>query len=701
MLPVGHILNQRYRVERLLGHGGMASVYIVSHVNLEKKRFALKMIESTHANSGAILERFRREAAILSEFDHPHIVNVVDWDVYEGQHPYLVMELLDGTDLAHFIQSHSPVHPSMALPMFLQIAEALGAAHAKGIVHRDLKPANIFVCKNGPFTNYVKVLDFGIAKVLTQPGVHGQTKNAVLLGTPEYMAPEQAMGKNSEVDARTDQFALAAILYELLSGRPAFYEPGEALLLTLQRVVLHHPPPLADRGLNDVVMRALSKDPAHRFPTLRAFVEATGVEDMSGAFMVLRERGKRTQATRITEELPPPQSVVVLTDAKNEQHAAMAELPASAAAAALDPSIIPSSVVAAADPGSLVTVPTGNVVLAPVGGRVAAPDAPTPTVAPKSTANPTLPVSIESIILTEDAAVATNNHGASSPAADLPAARAPVSRDSQGELHPRPRRLRQFAQLSLVSISIIGLVALALLNMLRQRQPPGRSVTQYDRATAPPVQAAASIREAPHSTASPQDASPVQPSRPVEPAAARQYDAGAANATELRSSVADASAAMPPPIKGATEVPSSPTDGALDQPTGPSHGEAQPTDTNRPVPNAPTVRQPPPAVPLRGSIYVVVDHIGDPQQTAIRECFMSDRNGPLREGLAQQGAKVRIGLFGSFMIYIDDHARLKRYEEDEDLAKLVGCLRAIPPPLRRDPKEKPLEVEVRFLFGGR
>ena len=137
MLPVGHILNQRYRVERLLGHGGMASVYIVSHVNLEKKRFALKMIESTHANSGAILERFRREAAILSEFDHPHIVNVVDWDVYEGQHPYLVMELLDGTDLAHFIQSHSPVHPSMALPMFLQIAEALGAAHAKGIVHRD------------------------------------------------------------------------------------------------------------------------------------------------------------------------------------------------------------------------------------------------------------------------------------------------------------------------------------------------------------------------------------------------------------------------------------------------------------------------------------------------------------------------------------------------------------------------------------
>ena len=487
----------------------------------------------------------------------------------------------------------------------------------------------------------------------------------------------------------------------LWSGVRVHHEVDPARIGRRQRVVLHHPPPLADRGLNDVVMRALSKDPAHRFPTLRAFVEATGVEDMSGAFMVLRERGKRTQATRITEELPPPQSVVVLTDAKNEQHAAMAELPASAAAAALDPSIIPSSVVAAADPGSLVTVPTGNVVLAPVGGRVAAPDAPTPTVAPKSTANPTLPVSIESIILTEDAAVATNNHGASSPAADLPAARAPVSRDSQGELHPRPRRLRQFAQLSLVSISIIGLVALALLNMLRQRQPPGRSVTQYDRATAPPVQAAASIREAPHSTASPQDASPVQPSRPVEPAAARQYDAGAANATELRSSVADASAAMPPPIKGATEVPSSPTDGALDQPTGPSHGEAQPTDTNRPVPNAPTVRQPPPAVPLRGSIYVVVDHIGDPQQTAIRECFMSDRNGPLREGLAQQGAKVRIGLFGSFMIYIDDHARLKRYEADEDLAKLVGCLRAIPPPLRRDPKEKPLEVEVRFLFGGR
>ena len=233
-------------------------------------------------------------------------------------------------------------------------------AHAKRIVHRDLKPANIFVCKMAllPTTSG--------ARIPESPGPYPArcarpNQNAVLLGTRNTWHQskrwEELGGRctNRSVCAGRNLVRVAERPTSLLRAwRSAAFDSAAGCAAP--------PTALADRGLNDVVMRALSKDPAHRFPTLRAFVEATGVEDMSGAFHGPAWRGKRTQATRITEELPPPQSVVVLTDAK------MSSMPQWRSSLLLQrqqpwiPSIIPSSVVAAADPGSLVTVPTGNVV---------------------------------------------------------------------------------------------------------------------------------------------------------------------------------------------------------------------------------------------------------------------------------------------------------------------------------------------------
>ena len=141
MLPTGYVLNDTYRVERLLGHGGMAAVYVVSHTRLPR-RFALKIIAASLSNQQALLDRFRREAEILASLNHPHVVNVVDWNVYEKQYPYLVMELLEGEDLAHYLHAHGPLTKTQALPIFLQIAEALQAAHAAAIVHRDIKLGN-------------------------------------------------------------------------------------------------------------------------------------------------------------------------------------------------------------------------------------------------------------------------------------------------------------------------------------------------------------------------------------------------------------------------------------------------------------------------------------------------------------------------------------------------------------------------------
>lgn len=277
MLQSGQILNETYRIERLLGSGGMADVFVVSHVRLPR-RFALKLLrlDATASGYGAqFLERFRREAEILAQLDHPNIVNVIDWNHTDGNEPYLVMDLLDGYDLSHHLKRTGSLELASALRIAFQIGDALRVAHAAGVVHRDLKPSNIFLCRNGPYPDFVKVLDFGIAKLARQErSASMMTAQRAVIGTPAYMSPEQALGRVEEIDERTDQFAIAAIVYEMLSGRPAFYRTGEPAFATLARVVQEAPEPLPDRRVNAVLSKALSKAREERYSSIAAFLDA-------------------------------------------------------------------------------------------------------------------------------------------------------------------------------------------------------------------------------------------------------------------------------------------------------------------------------------------------------------------------------------------------------------------------------------------
>jgi serine/threonine protein kinase len=263
----GTILNDTYRVERPLGRGGMGTVWEASHLRLPK-RVAVKVL---HAVPGPDqVARFRQEAEIASRLGHPNIVDVLDFHTADGM-PYMVMELLQGESLATRLE-RGPLDPESALAIVRQIAAALQAAHDAGVIHRDLKPANVFLVPRDD-ADEVKVLDFGISKVRGSSVV--LTDRDAVMGTPQYMAPEQASGRRDDIDARTDQFALAAIAYEMLAGRPAFH--GEVPAQVMFQIVHESPPPLDSNvpaAIARALTRALATRPGDRYPDLSAFVEA-------------------------------------------------------------------------------------------------------------------------------------------------------------------------------------------------------------------------------------------------------------------------------------------------------------------------------------------------------------------------------------------------------------------------------------------
>ena len=272
MLQSGQVINGTYLVDHRLGFGGMADVFLVTHARIPRQ-FALKLLRVEIGEQRDFLDRFRREAEILASIRSAHIVDVIDWDyTYDGQ-PFIAMEYLEGETLAALLHRAGALPVATALDIFAQIGEGLCAAHAAGVVHRDLKPSNIFLDRHGGRPNFVKILDFGIAK-LTQDARTPLTAHASVMGTPGYMAPEQAVGRLELVDHRADQFALALILYEMLAGQPAFYTPGEALYRTLERVVHEEPAALPDSPLARVLRRALAKQPEARYGSVREFMDA-------------------------------------------------------------------------------------------------------------------------------------------------------------------------------------------------------------------------------------------------------------------------------------------------------------------------------------------------------------------------------------------------------------------------------------------
>jgi eukaryotic-like serine/threonine-protein kinase len=263
----GQLLAGKYRVERVLGQGGMGVVVAAIHQQLEQ-RVALKFLVPGALSNEEAVGRFMREARSAVRLMSEHVARVIDVGTLPDGAPYIVMEYLEGQDLAALVAEQGPLPIETAVEYVLQACEALAEAHASGIIHRDLKPANLFLIHRRDGTPCVKVLDFGIAKISSKSSVATLAKTNGAMGTPFYMAPEQ-MKSARNADARSDIWSLGIVLYELLSGDVAFAR--ETLPALCASILTDPPPGLRERRpevparLEAVVMNCLAKDPADRY----------------------------------------------------------------------------------------------------------------------------------------------------------------------------------------------------------------------------------------------------------------------------------------------------------------------------------------------------------------------------------------------------------------------------------------------------
>ena len=262
---VGEVLLDRYELEELVGTGGMSSVYR-AHDRLLDRTVALKVLHEHHLRDPEYVERFRREARSAAVLSHPNIVTVIDRGEQDGRQ-FIVFEYVGGENLKRLIEERTPLPVATALELAIQIARGLSFAHRSGLVHRDVKPQNVLLNGDGQ----AKVTDFGIARSLDVQ--RGMTQTGTVLGTSDYIAPEQAQGKH--VDEQTDVYSLGVVLYELLTGEVPF--PGENFVAVAMQHINDPPPSVRDKRpdvpprVDAAVQRAMAKDPADRFPTMADF----------------------------------------------------------------------------------------------------------------------------------------------------------------------------------------------------------------------------------------------------------------------------------------------------------------------------------------------------------------------------------------------------------------------------------------------
>ena len=305
----GTILQGTYRIVGPIAEGGCGEIFLADHTRLPGQ-VAIKVLHRGLQKNAEVLSRFRQEAEITATLRHPHIVQVLDFNVTDQGYPYLVMEMLEGQSLAKRINDAGELPPAAAVGIVEQIAQALHAAHVRGIVHRDLKPDNVMLLSGDGVKDFVKVLDFGISQASWRPRL---TNGAEVAGTPQYMAPEQARGLREEIDSRSDQFSLAAIAYVLLTGSEPFR--AEDPIAVLYQVVHADPPPpstLVPRlgpAVDAVVMKGLAKQSADRFSGVMEFAAALR-QAIEGVPVTLSEIGAvadfpETVETDATDEPPP------------------------------------------------------------------------------------------------------------------------------------------------------------------------------------------------------------------------------------------------------------------------------------------------------------------------------------------------------------------------------------------------------------
>src|SRR5216684_1302388 len=261
-LEPGSMLGERYEILQLLGQGGMGAVYKARDIELERT-VALKLIRSDLASHPEILRRFKQELILAREVTHRNVIRIFDLGQASGVR-YITMAYVEGQDLRALLNEKGKFSPEEAVPIFLQIAAALEAAHQAGVVHRDLKPQNVMVDKEGR----VYVMDFGVARSLETPGM---TQTGALMGTPEYMSPEQAKGMKA--DARSDLFSMGIIFYEMLSGASPF--KADTAMATMFKRTQERAVPLVEAAngvpvvLSDIVAKCLEIDPEKRFASAR------------------------------------------------------------------------------------------------------------------------------------------------------------------------------------------------------------------------------------------------------------------------------------------------------------------------------------------------------------------------------------------------------------------------------------------------
>jgi len=297
---IGTVLSERYRLESKLGSGGMSTVYLSRDITLERW-VAVKVMHREMSDQPDQIERFRREARAVAQLSHPNVVSVIDAGE-DGGHPYIVFEYVDGETLKQRIERVGPLPVDEATAYAIEIGRGLAAAHSRRLVHRDVKPQNVLIDSEGR----AKVTDFGIARSLEADGL---TQTGRVLGTTDYVSPEQAMGRG--VDARTDIYSLGVLLYEMLTGEVPF--TAETVVGVAMKHVNEDMPdvqrrrPEVSSALAAVVERSTSKDPKERYPDM-----ANCLADLEAALEVevARSGGSGGQATTVLDTVPNKRKVL-------------------------------------------------------------------------------------------------------------------------------------------------------------------------------------------------------------------------------------------------------------------------------------------------------------------------------------------------------------------------------------------------------
>jgi serine/threonine protein kinase len=320
---VGHLLGGKYRIVRRIGVGGMGSVYEAKHAGLGTQ-VAIKVLLPQLAKVPTVADRFRREAQVSATLKSPHVIQVTDVDQLPDGRPYLVMELLEGESLQDHLEKNKSLRREESVDLGLQILLGLECAHAVGVVHRDLKPGNVFLDTRG-VGRTAKLLDFGVAKVKATPEFQALTRPGMVMGTPEYMAPEQAFSAD-QADARSDIYSVGVMLYEMLSG--ALPAEGSLPIAVAHQVMTNKVRPLRElcpglpQGLLNLVHRAMQAERSARFENalemrraLSAFAGELSIAGRVAASVALGPRPVHVGAGQAGTEKVPAQAPLAIAAA--------------------------------------------------------------------------------------------------------------------------------------------------------------------------------------------------------------------------------------------------------------------------------------------------------------------------------------------------------------------------------------------------